>query len=128
MLGTIVAVLVAEGVGERQREMMSELRLAPLLVIVLFDGRLVARRRWMACARGDVALDLDLRCLDVVRQAGDFEHGLLVAARRDDVRVGRLLDTLDGGAFRSDDEADDAVRHANLNGGLLGGKNQIIDV
>ena len=82
----------------------------------------------MTGARGNVTFDLDLRCFDVVRQASDFEHGLFVAARRDDVRVGGLLDTLDGRAFRSDDETNDAVGHANLNGGLLRGKNQIIDV
>lgn len=75
-----------------------------------------------------MTFDFHARRLDVLGQASDLEHGLLVAARRYDVRVRRLLDAFDGRAFGPDHQSDDAVGHAHLNGRLLARQDQIVDV
>ena len=72
-----------------------------------------------ARAQGDVALDFAFRYLGVFRRSGHFEAGLLVARRRDDVRVRQLLNALDRRAFRSDDETDDPIGNANFDRDLI---------
>ena len=61
-----------------------------------------------------VALDLLPRLPDVVRQTGHLEYRLLVSTWRHDVSVRLLLDPLNGGSLRPDDQTDDPVRHPHL--------------
>ena len=63
-----------------------------------------------------MGLDLLPGGVDVLREAGDLEDGLLVARGRHDVGVRLLLDALDGRALRTHDQAHHAVRHADLQG------------
>ena len=69
-------------------------------------------------AYSDMGLDLLARGLHILGEAGDLEHGLLVAGRRDYVGVGLLLNTFDGSALGAHDKAHHAVGDPDLHGGL----------
>ena len=74
---------------------------------------LVVRVEAAARAEGDVALDLPLGPLHVLRRPGHFEARVPVSGRGDDVRVGDLLDALHRRAFGSHDEPHDSVRDSD---------------
>ena len=62
----------------------------------------------------NVRLDLFPGSVDVLREAGHLEDGLLVPRGGHDVGVGLLLDALDGGALGPDHQSDHLVRHSHL--------------
>ena len=65
----------------------------------------------------DVRLDLLAGGVDVFRETGDLEDGLLVPRGRHYVGVRLLLDALDGRALRTHDQANDPVGNAYLRQG-----------
>ena len=67
-------------------------------------------------SKRDVRLDLLAGGVDVLRQAGDLEDGLLVPRGRHYVGVRLLLDALDGRALRTHDQANNTVGNAYLRG------------
>ena len=88
------------------------------VVIVLFHHtRLIVGQ--LTGASGDVTFDFHSRRFDIFRQTSDFEHGLLVPTRCDNVRIGILLNAFNRRTFRSNYQTNHAVRNTNLNGDLL---------
>ncbi len=63
-------------------------------------------------------LDLELGRLNVFHVALYFEYGLAIAARRDNVSVGCLLNALDGRSFRTHDQTDNLIGNADFFGYL----------
>ena len=70
-------------------------------------------------AQSDVALDLPLGSLDVLRSPSHFEARLPVSGRCHYVSVGDLLDALDCCTFRAHDQTDHSVRDPHEDGDLI---------